>query len=508
MLFNSYPFLFLFLPLTVAGFFLCARSISAKAANLFLIAASMFFYGWWNPIYLPLLAVIMIFNYGVGQRLLANPRKWLLALGISVDLAVLGYFKYANFLVENYGALTGTHWTIGHIMLPLAISFFTFQKIAFLVDSYKGLTRGYGFIEYSLFVAFFPQLIAGPIVHYREVLPQFRDEKTYKFSSENLAVGLAIFALGLAKKTVFADSIAVYADPLFTSAAAGAHPDFLTAWSGMLTYALQLYFDFSGYSDMAIGAARLFGVRLPQNFNSPYKSQSIVDFWRRWHMTLSRFLREYLYISLGGNRKGPVRRQINLMLTMLLGGLWHGAGWTFVLWGGLHGSYLVINHLWSGVRPKSWTDSRFYRGLAWALTFTVVLLAWVPFRATSMAATKAILAGLGGLNGLAVPGALFARLGGLATFLEAYGVTSSSVGGAAFIAVWMWIALLLPIALFAPNTQSIMGGFRPTFDFEAKNRARRLRWAPTQCWAMAFALISVAGLLAVNRVSAFLYFQF
>ena len=507
MLFNSYPFLLLFLPLALLGYFGCARYGGARAAQIFLIAASMFFYGWWNPLYLPLLGAIMVFNFQIGQRLLANPRRWLLAFGIGVDLAVLGYFKYANFLIDNANQLTGTHWSIGQIVLPLAISFFTFQKIAYLVDCHKGLTRGYGFVEYSLFVAFFPQLIAGPIVHYREVLPQFRDPATYRPSRENFAVGLAILALGLAKKTVLADGIAIYADPMFNAAAAGGQPDLLTAWAGVLAYALQLYFDFSGYSDMAIGAARLFGVRLPQNFNSPYQAQSIIDFWRRWHMTLSAFLREYLYIALGGNRYGRVRRHTNLMLTMLLGGLWHGAGWTFVLWGGLHGSYLVLNHGWRQIRPQRWTGLRAYRALAWGLTLLLVLIAWVPFRATSIAATGNIFAGMAGLNGISLPNALLARLGSLGPIVEQFGVVASNAGGAAFIAVWLWIALLLPIALYAPNTQQIMRHYRPVLDGET-HPGGRLVWRPEPRWALAMALIGCVGLLAVNRVSSFLYFQF
>jgi alginate O-acetyltransferase complex protein AlgI len=508
MLFNSYAFIFLFLPLCLVGFFGAARLHSPQAANLFLIAASLFFYGWWNPVYLPLLGVIMLFNFWVGQQLIANPRRWLLALGVAVDLGVLGYFKYANFLVNNIDALTGAHWTMGTIILPLAISFFTFQKIAFLVDSYKGLTRGYGFLEYSLFVAFFPQLIAGPIVHYREVLPQFRDKATYSPTAENFAVGSAIFAMGLAKKTVLADGIAVYADPFFAAAAGGASPDLLTAWAGILTYALQLYFDFSGYSDMAIGAARLFGIRLPENFNSPYKSTSIIDFWRRWHMTLSRFLREYLYITLGGNRKGPTRRHINLILTMLLGGLWHGAGWTFVLWGGLHGAYLTINHFWRGLRPSAWDRSRVYKCAAWLLTFLAVLIAWVPFRAVSMDASTRILQGMAGMNGVALPNAIAGRLGGLAETLSNLGVRFSSEGGSRFVLAWIWIVALLAIAIAAPNTQQIMGKYRPTFDFNPVNAARRLAWRPSKSWSFAIATVSVAGILAVSRVSPFLYFQF
>jgi len=508
MLFNSYAFILLFLPLTVAGYFASARWISPHAARLFLIAASLFFYGWWNPLYLPLLGAVMVFNYWVGLRLLAKPDRRMLAFGIVVDLAVLGWFKYANFLADNINAVAGTHWTLGTIVLPLAISFFTFQKIAYLVDSYRGLTRGYGFVEYTLFVAFFPQLIAGPIVHYRDVLPQFRLPDTYRPWAENFAVGLGIFAIGLAKKTLLADSIAVHADPLFSAAAAGTSPDLFSAWSGALAYALQLYFDFSGYTDMAIGSARLFGIRLPQNFNSPYQARSIIDFWRRWHMTLSRFLRDYLYIALGGNRRGPVRRHANLLATMLLGGLWHGAGWTFVLWGGLHGLYLVINHGWNAIRPRQWAASRAYRALAWGVTLLAVLVAWVPFRAEDLDGTGRILTGMAGLNGVHVPAAVMARLGGLAPLLLNAGVEPVVAGGSSFIAGWLWIAVLLPLALFAPNTQRLFRLFTPVLDSDTMAAAAGLAWRPNLRWAFALALAGCGGLLAVNRVSPFLYFQF
>lgn len=506
MLFNSYEFILLFLPVTVAGYFLLGRFRQTSIAFGWLVAASLFFYAWWNPVYLPLLIGIAAFNYIVGKMLSRKPSRALLAFGIGVDLAALGYFKYANFFVNTVDAVTGADWAIEPIILPLAISFFTFQKIAFLVDSHKGLTKDVGPLEYALFVAFFPQLIAGPIVHYRDVIPQFRLPQTLRPYAENFAVGLTIFAIGLFKKAVLADGIAVYATPVFNGADAGADPDFLMAWGGALAYTFQLYFDFSGYSDMAIGAARLFGIKLPVNFNSPYKALDIADFWRRWHMTLSRFLREYLYIPLGGNRKGPARRYVNLMTTMLLGGLWHGAGWTFVLWGGLHGLFLVIHQGWRAVVPAAAARARWYRTFAWALTFLVVVFAWVPFRAVTIEGAGRMLAGMVGLNGFAVPGAIAARLGGVWDVLVGLGVQEGG-GGAVFVMTWLWIVGLFLVAKFAPNTQDIMSAYDPALYFEPSAPPRR-RWRPSVRWAVGCGLAAGMGFLALSQVSEFLYFQF
>lgn len=507
MLFNSYEFILLFLPVTIAGFFLLAGA-SARAAMGWLVAASLFFYAWWNPAYLPLLIIVAAFNYVVGRRLSRAPSRLLLGFGIAVDLAALGWFKYANFFVSSAAAAAGTDWSLAPIVLPLAISFFTFQKIAFLVDSHRGLTRDVGPLEYALFVAFFPQLIAGPIVHYRDVVPQFRLPETFRPIAENFAVGITIFAIGLFKKAVLADGIAVYASPTFGAAEAGHAPDFLAAWSAALAYAFQLYFDFSGYSDMAIGAARLFGIRLPLNFNSPYKAASIIDFWRRWHMTLSRFLRDYLYVPIGGNRKGPARRHANLMATMLLGGLWHGAGWTFVLWGGLHGLFLVVNHGWRRIAPRWLMRARLYPAAASLLTFLVVVVAWVPFRAPTIEGAGRMLAGMAGFNGFTLPAAIAKRLGPLWDALSAVGAEASVGGGGQFVLVWLWIAALFALARFAPNTQQIMGRHDPALGFDAAHAARRLLWRPGWRWAVAMGAVAGAGLLALNQVSEFLYFQF
>lgn len=387
MLFSSPEFIYLYLPIVLLGFFWLAKW-SHRIAATWLTAASLFFYGWWNPAYLGLLMASIFFNYSMGVVLARESmrppdsrRRFLLVFGIAANLLLLGYFKYANFFLDSTNAVIGTTWDAGEIILPLGISFFTFTQIAFLVDAWRGLAKEFNFIHYGLFVTYFPHLIAGPVLHHKEMMPQFGQSETYRLQWENIAVGLTIFAIGLFKKIVLADGVAPYASPVFDAAHAGETLTFLEAWGGVLAYTLQLYFDFSGYSDMAIGASRLFGVRLPLNFNSPYQALNIIDFWRRWHMTLSRFLRDYLYFALGGNRHGKSRRYVNLLVTMLLGGLWHGAGWTFVVWGGLHGLYLVINHAWSGVKQRfglptgrSWT-----RFLAWPRLFWRSLLPGYSF---------------------------------------------------------------------------------------------------------------------------------
>ena len=339
------------------------------------------------------------------------------------------------------------------------------------------------------------------------MVPQFALPETFRPRAENFAVGLTIFAIGLFKKAVLADGIAAYATPVFGAAAAGAHPGLVTAWGGALSYTFQLYFDFSGYSDMALGAARLFGIVLPLNFNSPYKAANIIDFWRRWHMTLSRFLRDYLYIALGGNRRGSARRYVNLFATMLLGGLWHGAGWQFVLWGALHGAYLTINNMWRAVVPRAVAAARGYRLAAWALTFLVVVIAWVPFRAADLPTAGRILTGMAGGNGVALPTAFAGRLGPLTGVLRHAGVGFDLDGGKAVTLTWAWLAALFVVARFLPNTQELLGAFRPALDFAGDVHAR-FAWRPSPAWAWAVAAVAVAGVLSLAQVSEFLYFQF
>ena len=442
--------------------------------------------------------------------------------GVIFNLGILAYFKYAGFIVDNINLASGSSFSLGDIALPLAISFFTFQQIAYLVDASKGITQEYSFSHYALFVTFFPQLIAGPIVHHKEMLPQFMQRKTLKPHLENIAVGLTIFFIGLFKKAVLADGVAQYASPVFDAAAGGATLTFFEAWGGALAYTMQLYFDFSGYSDMAIGAARLFGIRLPLNFHSPYKATSIIEFWRRWHMTLSRFLRDYLYIPMGGSRCSKTRRYINLFLTMLLGGLWHGAGWTFVAWGVLHGCYLVVNHAWHWLcevtgkgHIMATIPGKF---VAWLITFIAVIVGWVFFRAADFDSAMIILNGMAGNNGVALPNGILARLGGAGLWLQNAGVSVSLGGGLVLILTYFWVAVLLFVSLVMPNTQQMLSEYKPAFTlyksdskysiFSEKNFDCLLQWRPTLGWSVATGFIAALGILALTSVSEFLYFQF
>ncbi len=396
MLFSTPEFLFLFLPLTFAGFAVATIAISLRAGTLWLTVASLFFYGYWDASLLPLIILSIVVNFALGIMLFANRSKTILTLGLCFNLSLLGYFKYAGFFIENAERLFGTKIAELNIVLPLAISFFTFQQVAYLVDVYKGRAIEPDFLNYCLFITFFPQLISGPIVHHSEMMPQFRDAARVWISRKLFPVAIAFIVIGLYKKVVLANGIAPMADSVFLTAQTAA-PAFWDAWKGALAYTFQIYFDFSGYTDMAVGIALLFGIRLPMNFNSPYKSASIIDFWRRWHMTLSRFIRDYIYIPLGGNRAGKSRRYTNMMLAMLIGGLWHGAGWTFVIWGGLHGLYLAINHGWRHFRPRLAPHGLLSVWSSRLITFLAVVVAWVFFRADDLGDAMRLLTGMAGL---------------------------------------------------------------------------------------------------------------
>ena len=517
MLFNSFEFLFLFLPVLLVVFFSVGR-YSHRLGAVWLTTGSLFFYAWWNPLYIGLLLASVLFNYSVGYALarggdIGSPRRRrLLAFGVGGDLALLGYYKYADFFINSLNMSAGTAYGLPHIILPLGISFFTFTQIAFLVDAARGEAKEFDFIHYGLFVTYFPHLIAGPILHHKEMMPQFGKPSTYRFNPEYLTVGLTMFALGLFKKVVLADGIAPYATPIFAAAGQGQPLGLFQAWGGALSYTLQLYFDFSGYSDMAIGLSYMIGVRLPLNFNSPYKSVSISDFWRRWHMTLSRFLRDYLYISLGGNRKGAKRRYINLMATMLLGGLWHGAGWTFVVWGGLHGLYLVIHQLWQKLRAALGHDlsrsSALGRFFGIALTFLAVVVGWVFFRAEAYAPAMLILHGMVGLHGVILPDAIAFRAGALAGWLTKIGVVFTPGGGREFMMTYVWVAALLPVVFLAPNSQQIMRRYKPALNQVDEVGTARLVWSANWRWGLAMGIVLACGLLSLIRPSEFLYFQF
>lgn len=513
MLFNSWEFLLLFLPLTFAVFFVLGARSHGLAAS-WLAAASVFFYGWWNPAYVPLLLFSIVANFLFGHRISAVSDRarvrWLQA-GLLFNLLLLGYYKYAHFVLSNVGSILGLEAQANDITLPLGISFFTFTQIAYLVDTYQAKVREYRFVHYALFVTYFPHLIAGPILHHAEMMPQFSDPKTYRLKWENVSVGTTIFVIGLAKKLLVADYVAKFVPSAFAS---GADPGFFEAWCGALAYTAQLYFDFSGYSDMAIGLSRLFGIHLPLNFSSPYKALNIAEFWRCWHMTLSRFLRDYLYVPLGGNRHGTLARYRNLMVTMLLGGLWHGAGWTFVAWGGLHGAYLVVHRLWGEITGRAGAEAwRLPKPVAWLITFLAVVVAWVFFRAPDLISALSVLKGMAGMRGVMLPEAWIAAGPELAGWLVAAGIRFGGVTqpDAAQAFAWVFGALVLAVAF--PNSQQIMTQWIPgrtanPVDEVVGIRSRYLVWRPGLFHAMLVGGLFVACLLRLGQVSEFLYFQF
>ena len=482
MLFNSYVFIFAFLPVTFFVYFYLNSKKLTVAAKSFLVASSLFFYSWWNVAYLPIILFSMLFNYAVGVSLsktawhIRVSKKALLIVGIVANVSLLAYFKYADFLISNVNTLLDTHIGLLHLALPLAISFFTFQQIAYLVDSYHGETKEYDFLNYANFVTFFPQLIAGPIVHHHEMMPQFADIRNKVLKYKNIAMGLFIFSMGLFKKVIIADTFAVWATSGFD------HSKVLNmaeAWVTSLSYTFQLYFDFSGYTDMAIGAALLFNIKLPINFNSPYKALSIQDFWRRWHMTLSRFLKEYIYIPLGGNRNGEFWTYTNLVITFLIGGIWHGAGWTFVFWGLLHGIAIVIHRAWSQM------GMRMYALLAWFVTFNFINITWVFFRAKEWDDAIKVLKGMFG-GSLILPPTLQEQL----DFLSHKGVSFSnywlnSVTRDPYTLWWMLVVVAFK------NSNQITNNLKPNF--------------LTALYAAILFLISASSL---SKLSEFLYFNF
>lgn len=484
MLFPSYEFLFLFLPVVLLVWHRVVRGRGEGAGRTWLLWASLVFYGCGGPGFLGVLIGSMVFNFAWGMWL-GRPgggevRRWLLGAGVAVNLGLLGYFKYAGFLATNLRSWFGVDWVAPQVVLPLGISFFTFQQIGYLADAYRGLTREYRFRDYALFVTFFPQLIAGPIVHHADLLPQFRSGRTGASGgfAVGLASGLALFTLGLAKKVLVADNLSGTVARVFSAVAAGEDVRCGEAWLGLFAYSFQIYFDFSGYSDMAVGLGRMFGIRLPANFDSPYASRSLAEFWRRWHITLSNFIRDYLYIPLGGNRAGPGRTCFNLVLVMTLAGLWHGANWTFVVWGALHGLFLAIGVLW---RRTAGTVLRVPAAVGWAGTFGFVVLAWVLFRSPDLAAA----------------GRYYRELVDL----------GAAPGGAGAVLVksryWIHVLLLVAVVCGCPNSLAWVPG-------ADAGPAARLRWCwrPSAGWGIGLGLLFAVCVLHLARVSEFLYWQF
>jgi D-alanyl-lipoteichoic acid acyltransferase DltB (MBOAT superfamily) len=469
MLFNSYEFIFGFLPVTFLVYFYLNRKRLTQASKGWLVFASLFFYSWWNIVYLPLILGSILFNFAVGTAIshLNEIRegsrkiqtKSLLSVGIVSNLALLGYFKYTDFFIGNANALLGTQWELLHIILPLGISFFTFTQIAYLVDAYRGEVKEMDYLNYTLFVTFFPHLLAGPILHHKEMMPQFDAVKNKVINYKNISAGLFLFSIGLFKKVIIADTFAVWANAGYDVAET---LTFVEAWVTSLSYTFQLYFDFSGYTDMALGVALLFNIRLPINFNSPYKALNIQDFWRRWHITLSRFLRDYIYIPLGGNRKGEFLTYTNLFTVFLIGGLWHGASWMFVIWGALHGFAIVLHRIWQQMGLKMNTF------LAWFITFNFINITWVFFRAKEWDEAAKVLSGMISIH--------------MISMKESHFFDTDSL--------WKF-AVVLILVLFIKNSMYWVNN---------------IRYGYRELYVTA-GLLSI-GLLSLHHVSEFLYFNF
>lgn len=484
MLFNSYAFIFLFLPLTLSVYFYLNSKRLLRGGLVFLVFASLFFYSWWNIIYLPLILSSIVYNFMIGSCLsktLQDQRKKIcLTLGISANLALLGYFKYTDFFFENINYALSWHIPLPHFILPLGISFFTFTQIAYLVDCYKHKVKEYDFLRYTLFVTFFPHLLAGPILHHSEMMPQFSSLRHKKLNYKNISIGLVLFSIGLFKKTVIADTFAVWANAGFDTLSI---LTLFEAWATSLSYTFQLYFDFSGYTDMAIGVSLFFNIKLPINFNSPYKALNIQDFWRRWHITLSRFLKDYIYIPLGGNRHSTTTTYMNLFITFLLGGIWHGAGWTFVFWGILHGLALMLHRLWQSFHCE------LNRYLAWFITFNFINFSWIFFRAKQWDDAIKVIQGMLGFNGILIDKGLENFFLKLALFPFHAGRMFDNIpqGNGSL----KWILAALCISVFFKNSNELALMFKP----------RKLT-------AFLVSLLFVYGLFNTTKISQFLYFNF
>lgn len=457
MLFNSYEFIFIFLPVTLLGYYLSAKFIKNQAAKLFLIFASVCFYSYWDINNLPVLLASICVNYLFGRWLTVNRSKQVLAAGIVFNLLFLAYYKYTDFIIENLNYLFDAGFAMQNIVLPLGISFFTFTQTAYLVDVYRGETKAYSKSDYLLFVTIFPHLIAGPILYHRDMIPQFSQSERYKINYKNLTYGILWFTVGLFKKVVIADWLAIYVNRIFDNVA---NITFIDAWGGSFAYTLQLYIDFSAYSEMAIGLGLMFNYNLPLNFNMPYKATSIIDFWRRWHMTLSHFLTTYLYFPLGGSRTG--HRMRNIMITMFMCGLWHGAGWGYIIWGVLNGIYICINHIWrrTNIIIPNW--------LGWLLTINAVNFARVFFRTDTLADALKFLTIMFSFNNIAD--------------------FSMGILDLKHILEFLLIAVLTVIGI---DTINIVKKFKPTY-----------------IWLIILLIMLIYPILKLGQVTQFLYFQF
>lgn len=519
MLFHEPVFIFIFLPLTLAFYLLLRKFARQEMIVVALSSASLIFYGWWNPRYIWLIVVSILFNFLLGRQLvirraMGKVTRNLLAVGIISNLSLLFAFKYLAFAIESINLFVPDLVESYSLDLPLGISFFTFLQIAYLVDCRRGEAKETSFGSYFLFVTFFPHLIAGPLIHHSEMISQFRCKAERVW--DDLAVGFSIFSVGLFKKLIPAQQMASWSDSVFDGTAVGIAPTLIESWVGALCFAFQIYFDFSGYSDMAIGLSRMFGIQMPINFASPYRAKNIIEFWRRWHMTLSRFFRDYLYIPLGGSRSGPVRSFANLFVVMLLAGLWHGADWKFVVWGGIHGFFLVACHGWVSLRQYLGIQVRLLP--SWGgmmLTFFLVVVAWVPFRAENMTTAKLMFDGMMGLNGVTLPTHYAHLFGGAAGRLSEFGITFGAMTAYSGGLQLLWIAGCLGFVWVLPNTQELFRFHRPALvilgqQFCGSGLPKWLAWRPSRAIGVIVGFLTayLCFLAIQGNPGEFIYFQF
>lgn len=490
MLFNSFEFIFLFLPIVVIVYFLLNQKRLILIANIWLVISSLFFYGWWNFSYLLLLLLSIVINYGIGILLFYKKRKIYLLLGITFNVALLGYYKYMDFFIENINNIFSINIPLLKIILPLAISFFTFQQIAYIVDAYKKNKTEFNLVNYSLFVSFFPQLLAGPIVHYSDIIPQFQNIRKKVVNYRNLCIGLFLFSIGLFKKVILADTLAGWANQGFDTLQS---PTLLEGWIVSLSYTFQLYFDFSGYMDMALGAALLFNIKLPINFDSPYKATNIQEVWSKWHITLGNFLYVYIYMPsnrfllnrvftpLGLKKKTMLRTNISMLILFFVSGIWHGAGWTFVVWGVLHGLATIVHRYWKKsklILPKYF---------AWCITFLFINATMVIFRADSLSNSLKIFKGMLGLNGVVLPNQL--NIFQLSTYTNFVSFQTLDLVDASKAVVFLILSFV--IILCFKNSVQLSKEFEP-------------KW-----YTMLFTiLLFLYSLLNITKANEFLYYNF
>jgi alginate O-acetyltransferase complex protein AlgI len=439
MIFSSFEFICIFLPAIIILLLVLNRK-NRTAISCVVIIFSLYFYSFSNSFWLFILIFSIIFNFSVGKLLIYRSSNLILFIGVFINLLLLIYFKYTNFFIQNFSDLFSIEYKSLDIILPIGISFFTFQQIAFLVDAKKQKIKNPSFVNYTLFVSFFPQLIAGPIILYGDIIEQLEKKISLRFFSKNFIIGLLIFNIGLFKKLCIADTLELFSNPIFTLAETNQTLTFLESWSGLISYSFQIYFDFSGYSDMAIGLAKIFGITLPINFNSPYKSYSIIEFWKKWHITLSNFFKLYVYFPIGGNKTGVVRQLINIFFVMLLAGFWHGASWNFVVWGGAHGIFIIMNHTWRIV-TKGWYEKSFVKYFNLLLTFLCVTLAWAFFRAETVNGALNIISGC--FSSININLSLFFNQNQIDYYLP-------------YVYQIKWFVLLFLIVWVFPNTNQIL----------------------------------------------------